>query len=63
MFKNTNLIKPYMNQEAGLNHFIGNNCPEFRDGLLDSYFFQLTLRSGCLEFCSWAVAFKTILTQ
>ena len=27
-----------------LNHLIGNNCPEFRNGLLGSYFFKLTCR-------------------
>ena len=26
-----------------LNCLIGNNCPEFRNGLLDSHFFKLTL--------------------
>ena len=28
-----------------LNHLVGNNCPEFRNGLLDSDFFKLTLGS------------------
>ena len=46
-----------------LNHFIGNNCPEFPDGLLDSYFSKLTLGSDCLKLCFWTVTFKTILTQ
>ena len=42
---------------------IGNNCPEFRNELLDSFFFKLTLGSDCLEFCFRTVTFKTILTQ
>ena len=46
-----------------LNHLIENNCPQFRDGLLDSYFFKLTLGSDCLELRLWEFAFKTILTQ
>ena len=43
-----------------LNHLIENNCPQFRDGLLDSYFFKLTLGSDCLELRLWEFAFKTI---
>ena len=31
-----------------LNHLIGNNRPEFCNGLLDSYFFKLTLGSDLL---------------
>ena len=46
-----------------LNHLIGNNYPEFRNGLLDRYFFKLTLGSDCLELCLWTVTFKPILTQ
>ena len=56
----TNLIEPRMGK---LNHLFENNCPEFRNGFLDSYFFKLTLESDCLELCFWRVAFKTILTR
>ena len=45
------------------NHLIRNNCPEFCDGLQDSYVFKMTLGSNCLELCFKTVAFKTILTQ
>ena len=31
---------------------ISNYCPEFRNGLLDSYFFKLTLKNDCLNFVS-----------
>ena len=44
-------------------YLIGDNCPVFRNGLLDSYFFKLTLRSACFEPGFWRVAFKTILHQ
>ena len=44
-----NLIEPL--KKLILNHLIGNNCPEFRNGLLVNYFFKLTLRSDCLELC------------
>ena len=57
-----NLIEPRMGKLI-LNNLIGNACPEFRNGLLDSYFFELALGSGCLELCFWRVAFKTILNQ
>ena len=50
-------------QKSIPNHLIGNNCPEFHNGLLDSYFFKLALGSDCLELCFWTVAFETILTQ
>ena len=30
---------------------IGNNCPEFFSGLLDSYFFKITEGSDFLELC------------
>ena len=50
-------------QKLTLNHLIGNNCPEFHNGLLDSYFFKLTLGSDCFKLCFWTVAFKTFLTQ
>ena len=33
-----------------LNHLTGNNCPEFLNRLLRSYFYKLTLESGFLEF-------------
>ena len=40
-------------------HFLcSDNCPEFRNGLLDSYYFKLTLGSGCLE-----LLFKTDALQ
>ena len=32
-----------------VNHLTQNNYPEFRNGLLDIYFFKLTLGSDCLE--------------
>ena len=38
----TNLIKPHLGKLI-LNYLIGSNCQEFRNGLLDSYFFKLTL--------------------
>ena len=57
MFMITNLIEP-PKKKLILNHLIGNNCPEFRNGLLDSYFFKLNLRSDCLELCFWTVDFK-----
>ena len=40
IFMITNLIEPGMGKPI-VHHLIGNNCPEFRDGLLDSYFFKL----------------------
>ena len=45
----TNLIEPCMRKMI-LNHLTGNNCPEFLNGLLSSYFYKLTLESGFLEF-------------
>ena len=48
MFMIINLIKPRM-RKLILNHLIGNNCPEFRNGLLNSYFFKLNLGNDCLE--------------
>ena len=62
MFMIYNLIEPRM-RKLILNHLIGNNCPEFHNGLLDSYFFKLTLGSDCLKLYFWRIAFKTILTQ
>ena len=62
MFMITNLIEPRM-RKVTLNHLIGNNCPEFRNGLLNAYFFKLALGSGCLELCYRAGLFKTILTR
>ena len=44
----TSLIKRCMGKLI-LNRLIGNNCPEFPNGLLDSYFFKRTLKSDCLE--------------
>ena len=61
MFMITNFIETRMGKVL-LGHLIGNNYPEFHNGLLDSYFFKPTLGSGCLELCFWAVTFKTILT-
>ena len=61
-FMITNMIDQRM-AKLILNHLIGNNCVEFRNGLLDTCFFKLTLGSDCLELCFWTVTFKTILTQ
>ena len=44
----TNLIDPRI-RKLILNHLTGNNCPEFCNGFLDTYFFKLTLGSDCLE--------------
>ena len=44
----TNLIESCMGKMI-LNHLIGNNCPEFLNGLLGSYFYKLTLEKGCLQ--------------
>ena len=44
----TNLIEPHM-RKLKLNHLIGNNRPEFRNGRLDSYFFQTDFRKGLFE--------------
>ena len=57
MFMITTLIVPCMGK------LIGENCPELRDELLNSYFLSLPLESSCLELCFWRVTFKTILTQ
>ena len=43
----TNLIEPCMGKLI-LNHLFGNTRPEFCNGVLDSYFFKLTLGSDCL---------------
>ena len=51
MFIITNLIEPRMGKLI-LNHLTGNNCPEFHNGLLDSYFFKLTLGSDFGNFVS-----------
>ena len=58
----TNLMELRMGKVI-LNRLTGNNCREFCNGPLDSYFFRLTLGNDCLELCFLAVAFKTILTQ
>ena len=55
------LIGPRM-EKLILNNLIGNNCPEFCNGFLDSYLFKLTLGSDFLELCFLTVAFKTIPT-
>ena len=47
----TNFSKPCMGKLI-LNHLIENNCPEFHNGFLGSYFFKLTLGSDCLELAS-----------
>ena len=39
MFAITNLIKPRMGKLI-LYHLIQNNCPDFRNGILDSFFLQ-----------------------
>ena len=57
-FMITNLIELCM-EKLILNHLIGNNCPEFCNGLPDSCFFKLILRSDCLEVCLWTVTFKS----
>ena len=44
MFIITNLIEWRMGKIT-LNHFVGNNCPEFCNRFLDSFVFKLTL--GC----------------
>ena len=51
MFMITNLIKPRIGKLI-LTHLIGNNCPEFRNGLLDCYFIKLTLRMIAWNFVS-----------
>ena len=48
MFMVTNLIEPRMGKLIS-NNLIGNKCPGFRDGLLGSYFFKLTLGSVSME--------------
>ena len=50
MFLITNLIKSRIGKLI-FNHLIGNNCLEFCNGFLGSYFFKLTLGSDCLELC------------
>ena len=45
----TNLIKPRM-RKLILNHLIGNDSPEFHNGLLGCYFFKLNLGSDCWNF-------------
>ena len=60
MFMITNLIGLGIGKLI-LANLIGINWPEFRNRLLDSNFFKLTLGSDCLELCFCAVAFKTIL--
>ena len=55
MFLMTNLIEPRM-EKLIINHLIGNNCPEFRHGFLDLYFFKLIVGSDCLKRCFWIIA-------
>ena len=54
-----NLIEPRM-RKLILNHLIGNTNG-FCNGLLNSYFFELTLRSDCLKLCYLAIVFETTL--
>ena len=61
-FMMTNLSERRMGKLI-LDDLIGNNCPEFRNGLLGSNFFKLTLGSDCLELQFWTGAFTNILTQ
>lgn len=46
-----------------LNHLIKNCCPEFRNGLLYSYFSKLTLGNAFLELYFWTVTFKSVHSQ
>ena len=46
IFMITELVEPRM-EKLILNHLTENNCTEFLDGRLDSYFLKLTLRSDC----------------
>ena len=57
----TNLIEPPMGKLI-VNHLIGNTCLKFCNGLLNTYFFKLTLEKGCLG-RFWTATFKPILTQ
>ena len=57
MFVNTSLIEPRKGKLI-LHHLIENNCLEFRNDLLDSYFYKLTLGSDCLKLYFSVVAFK-----
>ena len=43
LFMITNLIELRIGKLI-LNHFIKNNCPEFPNGILDSYFFQIDIK-------------------
>ena len=62
MFIITNSIKPRTGKLI-LNHLFRNNYQDLCNGLLGSYFFELTLGSNCLELFFWTVAFKTTMTQ
>ena len=64
MFMITSLIKSRMGKLI-LTRFIRNNCPEFRNRLLDSYFFQTALGNTLiiLNFFSGQSILKTILTR
>ena len=48
MIMTINLRESHMGKLM-LNHMIGNNCAEFGEGLLDSYFFKLSLESDSLK--------------
>ena len=48
IFMITELVEPRM-EKLILNHLIENNYTEFRDELLDCYFFKLTLGSDCFS--------------
>ena len=52
----------YGKADAEANHLTGNNGAEFGVGLLDSYFFKLSLGSDSLELRFWTVGSKTILS-
>ena len=60
------MITNFMEVRMGkliLNHLIRNNCPEFGNGLLDNYFFKLTVGRDFLEPCFSTLALKTIVTK
>ena len=46
-----------------VNYLIENLGNPFGNGLLDSYFFKMTLGTDCLKLYFWTVAFKPILTH
>ena len=50
-----NLVEPRIGKLI-LNHLIRINCPELRNGLLDSYFSKKNLGSDCLELFFWVIS-------